>query len=153
MTALRVHDLGVKHQNNATAWIAEGLLIYLPPQAQDRLFDNITRLRAPGSFLATEYIPDASAFADDRSQGVMDGFRRFGFDQELSDLVYHGRRSSVIDFLAASGWEVSSQSLEQAYAANGFDLPGDEMFAAFNNARTISAVFTGRSLRSEAPPE
>ena len=38
-----------------TAWIAEGLLIYLPPEAQDRLFDNITALSAPGSRLATEF--------------------------------------------------------------------------------------------------
>src|SRR4051812_39320783 len=37
----------------ATAWIAEGLLVYLPPEAQDRLFDNITALSAPGSRLAT----------------------------------------------------------------------------------------------------
>ena len=29
-----------------TAWIAEGLLIYLPPDAQDRLLDNITALSA-----------------------------------------------------------------------------------------------------------
>ena len=36
-----------------TAWSAEGLLVYLPPQAQDRLFDNITALSAPGSQLAT----------------------------------------------------------------------------------------------------
>ena len=28
-----------------TAWIAEGLLPYLPPDAQDRLFDHITALR------------------------------------------------------------------------------------------------------------
>ena len=41
-----------------TAWIAEGLLIYLPPQAQDKLFDNITELSAPGSRLATEHVPD-----------------------------------------------------------------------------------------------
>ncbi|PRC50935.1 SAM-dependent methyltransferase, partial [Mycobacterium sp. ITM-2017-0098] len=27
-----------------TAWIAEGLLIYLPPDAQDRLLDHITAL-------------------------------------------------------------------------------------------------------------
>ena len=39
-----------------TAWIAEGLLIYLPPDAQDRLFDNITALSAPGSRLATEHM-------------------------------------------------------------------------------------------------
>jgi len=30
-----------------TAWIAEGLLIYLPADAQDRLFDSITALSAP----------------------------------------------------------------------------------------------------------
>ena len=29
-----------------TAWSAEGLLMYLPPDAQDRLFDNITALSA-----------------------------------------------------------------------------------------------------------
>src|SRR5215469_2013772 len=32
-----------------TAWLAEGLLIYLPPEAQDRLFDNITALSVPGA--------------------------------------------------------------------------------------------------------
>jgi methyltransferase (TIGR00027 family) len=36
-----------------TAWSAEGLLVYLPPDAQDRLLDNITELSAPGSRLAT----------------------------------------------------------------------------------------------------
>ncbi|KHO27509.1 SAM-dependent methyltransferase [Mycolicibacterium setense] len=128
-----------------TAWIAEGLLIYLPPEAQDQLFDNITRLSAPGSYIATEYIPDAAAFSEDRSRGVTDGFRRFGFDGELSQLVYHGRRSSVIEYLTACGWDVSAQSLEEGYAANGFELPGDEMFAAFADARIVSAVLAGRS--------
>src|SRR4051812_40324624 len=37
-----------------TAWVAEGLLVYLPPDAQDRLFDTITGLSAPGSAVATE---------------------------------------------------------------------------------------------------
>ena len=40
----------------ATAWIAEGLLVYLPSDAQDRLFDNITALSAPGSRVATEHM-------------------------------------------------------------------------------------------------
>src|SRR5580693_7738134 len=43
-----------------TAWSAEGLLMYLPPDAQDRLFDNITALSASGSRLATEYHGDDS---------------------------------------------------------------------------------------------
>src|SRR5262249_14647025 len=32
-----------------TAWLAEGLLMYLPGDAQDRLFTLITELSAPGS--------------------------------------------------------------------------------------------------------
>src|SRR5512139_2775588 len=32
-----------------TAWLAEGLLMYLPVDAQDRLFERITALSAPGS--------------------------------------------------------------------------------------------------------
>ena len=47
-----------------TAWIAEGLLIYLPPEAQDRLFDDITALSAPGSRIATEHM-DMDGLPDD----------------------------------------------------------------------------------------
>ncbi|MDR3505443.1 MAG: class I SAM-dependent methyltransferase, partial [Acidocella sp.] len=50
-----------------TAWIAEGLLIYLPPEAQDKLFDNITALSAPGSQLATEFHTDHGAGMRERS--------------------------------------------------------------------------------------
>ncbi|HZE14258.1 MAG TPA: class I SAM-dependent methyltransferase, partial [Mycobacterium sp.] len=41
-----------------TAWSAEGLLGYLPPDAQDRLLDTITALSAPGSRFATESAPN-----------------------------------------------------------------------------------------------
>jgi methyltransferase (TIGR00027 family) len=126
--------------SSPTAWIAEGLLVYLPPQAQDRLFDNITRLSAPGSHLATEYVPDASAFSDQRSQQGWGSLRRYGFDMELTDLVYDGQRSSLSEYLTARGWEVTAQSLAEAYAANGFELPDDEMFAAFADARIVSGV-------------
>jgi len=51
-----------------TAWSAEGLLMYLPPEAQDRLFDNITSLSAPGSKLATEYHPESATTLPERAQ-------------------------------------------------------------------------------------
>ncbi len=44
-----------------TAWAAEGLLGYLPPDAQDRLLDTITALSAPGSRFATESAPTPTA--------------------------------------------------------------------------------------------
>lgn len=37
-----------------TAWLAEGLLPYLPGDAADRLFDMVTALSAPGSQVAVE---------------------------------------------------------------------------------------------------
>src|SRR5271168_2586374 len=54
-TALRQHGFDV---SQPTAWIAEGLLVYLPPEAQDRLFDSIAALSPPGSRVATEHFPD-----------------------------------------------------------------------------------------------
>lgn len=126
--------------SSPTAWIAEGLLIYLPPQAQDQLFDNITRLSATGSHLATEYVPDASAFSDQRAQGGWGSLRQYGFDMDLTDLVYNGERGALADYLTARGWDVTAQSLAEAYAANGFEMPDDDMFAAFADARIVSGV-------------
>jgi len=40
-----------------TAWSAEGLLGYLPPEAQDKLLDTITELSAVGSRVAVESTP------------------------------------------------------------------------------------------------
>jgi len=41
-----------------TAWLAEGLLRYLPAVAQDRLFDTVTTLSFSGSRIGTGYVPD-----------------------------------------------------------------------------------------------
>ncbi|HEY9305243.1 MAG TPA: class I SAM-dependent methyltransferase, partial [Mycobacterium sp.] len=48
------------------AWSAEGLLLYLPPEAQDGLFDNVTALSAAGSQAFCEFVPDTRIFNDER---------------------------------------------------------------------------------------
>ena len=58
-------------QSRPTAWIAEGLFGYLPPDAQDRLLDNITALSADGSRLACEAIPDMSEVDTEKAQEMM----------------------------------------------------------------------------------
>ena len=63
-----------------TAWIAEGLLIYLPPEAQDLLFDRIDELSAPGSRVATEHIPDVAMFSDERSKRITERLTKYGHD-------------------------------------------------------------------------
>jgi hypothetical protein len=51
----------------------------------------------------------------------------------------------MIEYLTARGWHVTAQNLEEAYAANGFELPDDDLFAAFTDARIVSAVLAGQA--------
>jgi len=123
-----------------TAWIAEGLLIYLPTEAQDLLFDRIDELSAPGSRVATEHIPDISAFSDDRSQEIADRLKKYGHDIEMSELIYRDERKDVIDYLTAQGWDVTAQSMRDAYAANGFEFPEDSAMGFFADMSYLSAI-------------
>lgn len=123
-----------------TAWIAEGLLIYLPPEAQDLLFDRIDALSAQGSRLATEHIPDISMFSDERSQEISDRLRKYGHDIEMRDLIYHGERNDVVDYLTAHGWDVTAHSMRDAYAANGFEFPDEETIGMFTDLSYVAAV-------------
>ncbi len=126
-----------------TAWIAEGLLIYLPPDAQDRLFDHITALSTAGSRLATEFMPAMDAFTDPPAGGDEPGadrWRRLGFHDNLAGLVYVGERSHVIDYLRRLGWQVSGSGIEELFAANGFDHHDDEMAEKFAGFQYLTAT-------------
>ncbi|ORV14765.1 class I SAM-dependent methyltransferase [Mycobacterium celatum] len=123
-----------------TAWIAEGLLPYLPPEAQDRLFDNITALSAPGSRLATEHVPDPAAFTDDRANKISERWRRLGLDLNASDLFYQGERSIVIDYLTGHSWRVTEYPVRELYRRNGFEFPEDEIMATFGELSYVSAT-------------
>ncbi|WP_135452902.1 class I SAM-dependent methyltransferase [Mycobacterium sp. DL99] len=105
-----------------TAWIAEGLLIYLPPEAQDRLFENITALSAPGSRLATEHM-DAASLTEKWSERVTQWSKKVGSDVDLMDLFYSGERTSARDHLTTLGWDATVQPTRAAYESHGFAYP------------------------------
>ncbi len=63
-----------------TAWSAEGLLSYLPPDAQDRLFDHITALSAPGSRLGTGYVPNIGDRLEKRGREISERWQRLGLN-------------------------------------------------------------------------
>src|ERR1700742_2980649 len=88
------------------AWLAEGLLIYLPPDAQDRLFDNITELSVPGSTVATEFVPGIIDFDADKVREMSSQFRQQGVAVDMASLVYTGARNHVVDYLGGTGWAV-----------------------------------------------
>lgn len=127
------------------AWSAEGLLPFLPPEAQDQLLDNITGLSCRGSRLATENMPDATRSVPmmaERMREVTDRWREHGFDVEMTDLWYPGDRSDVVDYLNSNGWDASAVQAATLFAEHGFSLSsaGDDQAAAFGSLGYVTAT-------------
>ena len=109
-----------------TAWSAEGLMPFLPPDAQDRLLDNITALSPAGSQLATENLKGASDGVEKmagRMRAVTDQWREHGFDIEMTDLWYPGDRNDVVEYLSTHGWATAATSVPDLAATHGLSLP------------------------------
>ncbi|KZS74065.1 SAM-dependent methyltransferase [Mycobacterium kansasii] len=97
-----------------TAWLAEGLLMYLPADAQDRLFTQIGELSPPGSRIAAE---TAGNHADERREQMRERFKKvaetLGLEQtvDVQELIYHDPdRAKVADWLNEHGWRASAQN-------------------------------------------
>jgi methyltransferase (TIGR00027 family) len=123
-----------------SAWSAEGLLMYLPPEAQDRLFDHLTALSAPGSQIATEFHPDSGPTMAERGQAMSDRWADIGCNVDLSGLFYEGERNNVADYLTDRGWEVSSRSRRELFGEYGRVFPDDDALAAFRNIVSVIAT-------------
>ncbi|VVJ18024.1 O-methyltransferase [Amycolatopsis camponoti] len=108
-----------------SAWSAEGLLGYLPPEAQDRLLDTVTALSAPGSRVATESRPNPRPGAEDQTKERLDGisalWREHGFDTDMARLRFFGERNEAGPYLAARGWTLNAVTTRDLLAAH--DLP------------------------------
>ena len=122
-----------------TAWSAEGLLVYLPPDAQDRLFDNIVALSAPGSRIATEHM-DLRNIPADWADRLTERSRRIGSNINLAELFYSGDRNPAADYLKDHGWQIDVQTTAQIYAANGFELPDDELASFGDGSGYLTAT-------------
>lgn len=109
-----------------TAWLAEGLLIYLPAEAQDRLFDQITAQSVPGSAVATEYAPGIIDFDAERAREMSEVLRGQGLDLDMPSLVYPGQRSHVVEYLAGLGWTVTGTPRGELLTAAGLPVPPPE---------------------------
>ena len=123
-----------------SVWSAEGLVVYLPPEAQDALFGNITELSVPKSQLACEFVPDTTVFADPRWRSHHDRMSELGFEIDFNDLVYHYERSHIIEDLTQRGWQVAHRPVAEMHAANGFQYADDEVAQAFADITYLNAV-------------
>ncbi|MGV9803048.1 SAM-dependent methyltransferase, partial [Mycobacterium sp. NPDC003449] len=106
-----------------TAWCAEGLLIYLPPDAQDRLFDNIDGLSAAGSTVATEFVPALKDFDPEKARAATAAFSQLGLTMDMPSLIYHGERHSAADYLTTKGWKMTGAVRSALFTRYGLPVP------------------------------
>lgn len=128
-----------------TAWLAEGLLMYLPGDAQDRLFEQITELSAPGSRIAAETAPMQ---AEERRAQMKERFDRikekFGLADsvDVGELMYNDPdRADLAPWLAGHGWDSAAvkaademRRLDRWALPEGPDIPDDDAFSQFVTA-------------------
>ena len=131
-----------------TAWLAEGLLMYLPAAAQDRLFELVTALSAPGSRIAVETV---GSHAPERRAEMRERFERIreqlGFPDSLDvqDLMYDDPdRADVTTWLNDHGWRaagIHSRAVQRRLGRH-VELANDDedAFATFVTAEISGAA-------------
>jgi methyltransferase (TIGR00027 family) len=123
-----------------TAWLAEGLLPYLPSDAQDRLFEMFTALSAPGSQVAIEVFGINSSSNTNRWQRMRD---RLGLDVNVQALTFHEPdRTDAAEWLTAHGWQVNVVNNREEMARLGRAVPEDLADDAVRSA-LLRARFDG----------
>ena len=99
-----------------SAWSIEGLLMYLPADAQDLLFDRIQGLTAPGSRLGVEGLgpefanPDAWSVRRERMNYLRELMAKTDSKIEVpqtDELWYFEERQDVADWLNRHGWDAT----------------------------------------------
>lgn len=103
-----------------TAWLAEGLLFYLPPAAEETLFGMINKLSAPGSHIAVEELPDRAALD---SADTLLGKVIAPAGVNMAELLNNEPRPDPVDRLRSTGWTVTPAEVVEVYARYRRPLP------------------------------
>ncbi|WP_102145302.1 SAM-dependent methyltransferase [Mycobacterium hubeiense] len=98
-----------------SAWSAEGLLPYLPAEAQDRLFERISELSAPGSRVAVEAFT-ADFFTEEHqakrreqiAQMRHEAAEAGGDMPDPGSLWYIEERTDLVEWLSDHGFQVDT---------------------------------------------
>lgn len=128
-----------------SAWIVEGLLIYLPADAQEQLFTGIDGLAAPGSHVAVE---DGTPLDSDEFEAKVEEERvalAEGTEQRpFYQLVYNQRCAPATEWFGSRGWNAVGTPLTDYLRTFGRPVPGPETDAGSMLARNtlVSAVKT-----------
>jgi methyltransferase (TIGR00027 family) len=103
-----------------TVWVAEQLLVgYLPPDAQNRLLQDVTAVSVPGSRFAADHMPTWTPSQLEAGRAFVDGWRRHGLEVDLTSLTYPGEYRHVPDDLAIHGWTTVKRNVVEMLTSMG----------------------------------
>jgi methyltransferase (TIGR00027 family) len=106
----------------STAWIAEGLLIYLPADAQGQLFDGIDALSAPGSRVAVE---EGRPMPQQVFEAKQQEERDAGQEGNFFTLIYNEQVAPAAEWFGERGWDATPTPLIDYLRAVGRPIPAD----------------------------
>lgn len=106
-----------------TAWLAEGLLIYLPAGAQEQLFTGIDSLSSPGSRVAVEEgRPMPRQVFEAKQQEERDA----GQAGTFFTLIYNEQIAPADEWFGARGWSARPTPLSDYLDSVGRSIPADD---------------------------
>ncbi len=105
-----------------TAWLVEGLLVYLPALAQEQLFGTIDALSAAGSRVAVEQMDPLPEEAAEALEQMSDETET-GSSGQWTALIYNEPRSEVTAWLSAHGWRAERTDVPDYLRAHGRPVP------------------------------
>jgi methyltransferase (TIGR00027 family) len=118
-----------------SAWIAEGLLLYLPADAEEQLLTGIDALASAGSHAAVE---DTAPMSTEELQAGIEEEREArakGDERLFFQLVYNERHAPAGQWLGEHGWTAVATPLADYLPELGRPVPGPDSEARSMVAR------------------
>ena len=133
-----LHDNGFD-PTAASAWIAEGLLVYLPAASQQQLFAGVDALSAPRSHVAVE---DSRPMDTGVFEAHRDRELAAGEDVNFFSLAYNQRHEPAEDWFTERGWRADATPLNALLAELGRPVPdnGSDAGQMTGSITLVSAV-------------
>lgn len=133
-SALRTNGF---RDDEPSAWIVEGLLIYLPGAAQEQLFAGIDAMACPGSRLAVE---EGRPMNDEAFRAkVQEAKTAEDMRGQWWQLVYNEQCAPAAQWFSARGWDATAVTLTDYLDSVGRPVPTDNAEVA-NMIRSITLV-------------
>ena len=122
-----------------SAWLVEGLLVYLPAEAQAELFTGIQRLTARGSRIAVD---DGKPFSDELFRAARDQERASSDGSRFFTLIYNEQHAPAIDWFTDHGWRGAAVELPDYFSriARPVPDPDSEAGPMFASISLVSAT-------------